>query len=187
MNSDVTVHIGSQKIEYVEPLRDESDWIGTLAETGALKPTGGRLVRAKRFLDGGTFLATYGDGLSNVYLSKLLAFHRAKGKVATITGVRPVTRFGELAVSAGIARESREKPQLDEGWVKDGFFVFEPKIFDYLTDDATLEREPLDRLTRDGQLAVHEHAGYWAAMDTFCETQLLNEEWASGTPGWLEP
>jgi len=187
MNADVRVRIGSQKVEYLDPLKDEKDWDVTLAETGAATPTGGRLVKAKRHLEDGAFLATYGDGLSNVDLAKLVAFHRKQGKIATVTGVRPSTRFGELAVKGGVATGFREKPQLDEGWVNGGFFVFEPGIFGYLDEDATLEREPLERLARDGQLAVYEHAGYWTAMDTFRETQLLNEEWASGKPGWLEP
>jgi len=187
MNADVRVHIGSQQVDYLEPLRDERNWTVTLAETGALTPTGGRLVRARRHLGPETFLATYGDGLANVDLAKLLAFHRSQGKIATVTGVRPLTRFGELAVAGGIATGFREKPQLAEGWVNGGFFVFEPAIFDYLDEDATLEREPLERLVADGQLAVYEHAGYWAAMDTYRETQLLNEEWASGKPGWREP
>ena len=187
MNTDVKVHIGSQQVEYLEPLREERDWTVTLAETGATTPTGGRLARARRHIDGATFFATYGDGLSNVDLAKLLAFHRAKGKIATVTGVRPITRFGELAVDGGVATGFREKPQLEEGWVNGGFFVFEPRIFEYLDDASTLEREPLERLARDGQLAVYEHGGYWTAMDTFREMQLLNEEWASGTPGWLEP
>ena len=187
MNSDVRVHIGSQRIEYLDPLSDEQGWKVTLAETGALTPTGGRLLRVKRYLDGGTFLATYGDGVSNVDLKRLVAFHREHGRIATVTGVRPITRFGELHVKDGVARVFREKPQLDEGWVNGGFFVFEPGIFKYLTDDATLEREPLERLASDGQLAVYEHRGFWAAMDTYRETQQLNEEWASGRPGWLEP
>lgn len=187
MNTDVRVHIGSQKVEYLEPMREERNWTVTLAETGATTPTGGRLVRARQHLEGGTFLATYGDGLSNVDIGALLSYHREKGKIATVTGVRPITRFGELDVRAGIARGFREKPQLNEGWVNGGFFVFEPQIFEYLDEDATLEREPLERLAREGQLAVYEHAGYWVAMDTYRETQQLNEEWASGHPGWLAP
>ncbi len=187
MNTDVRVHVGTQKVEYLEPLADESRWTVTLAETGAETPTGGRLVRAHKYLAEGTFLCTYGDGLSNVDLGKLLAFHRSRGKLATVTGVRPFTRFGELEVKEGLARGFREKPQLEEGWVNGGFFVFEAGVFDYLDLDATLEREPLERLTAAGQLAVYEHSGYWAAMDTFREVRLLNEEWDSGHPGWLAP
>jgi glucose-1-phosphate cytidylyltransferase len=187
MNSDVRVHIGSQRVEYLDPLTEEQGWTVTLAETGALTPTGGRLLKAKRYLDAGTFLATYGDGIANVDLARLVEFHRRQGRIATVTGVRPHTRFGELDVKEGVARGFREKPQLDEGWVNGGFFVFEPAIFKYLSEDATLEREPLERLASDGQLAVYEHRGFWAAMDTYRETQQLNEEWVSGHPGWLEP
>lgn len=186
MNSDVRVHIGSQRVEYLDSRSEEQGWAVTLAETGALTPTGGRLLRAKRYLDG-TFLATYGDGIANVDLTRLVAFHRQQGRIATVTGVRPLTRFGELDVKDGVARGFREKPQLDEGWVNGGFFVFEPAIFEYLSEDSTLEREPLERLAAAGQLAVYEHRGFWAAMDTYRETQQLNEEWASGRPGWLEP
>lgn len=187
MNSDVTVHVGSQRIEYLDPLAEEKDWTVTLAETGAATPTGGRLVTARKYLAGGAFLATYGDGVSNVDIARLIAFHKEKGKIATVTGVRPITRFGELVVSRGLATGFREKPQLDEGWVNGGFFVFDERIFDYLDLNATFEREPMERLARDGQLAVYEHAGYWTAMDTFRETQQLNDEWASGAPGWLAP
>ena len=187
MNSDVRVHIGSQRVEYLDSLRDEQSWLVTLADTGQLTPTGGRLVHARRYLEGATFLATYGDGLSNVDLGRLIEFHRRHGKIATVTGVRPLTRFGELEVRDGMARRFREKPQLEDGWVNGGFFVFEPEVFKYLDENATLEREPLERLTADGQLAVYEHEGFWAAMDTYRETQQLNEEWASGRPGWLEP
>ncbi len=186
MNADVQVHIGSQKVEALQSLQDESRWTVTLAETGELTPTGGRLLRARRYVEKETFMCTYGDGLSNVDLTALLRFHREHGKVATVTGVRPFTRFGELQVRDGVALGFREKPQLEEGWVNGGFFVFEPGIFDYLADNATLEREPLERLAEAGQLAVYQHEGYWAAMDTYREAQQLNEEWRSGRPGWLE-
>jgi glucose-1-phosphate cytidylyltransferase len=186
MNADVRVQIGSQKVEPLEPLREESRWSVTLADTGALTPTGGRLLRVRRYVERETFMCTYGDGVSNVNLTELLRFHRERGKTATVTGVRPFTRFGELQVRDGMALGFREKPQLEGGWVNGGFFVFEPGIFDYLADDTTLERDPLERLAAAGQLAVYQHEGYWAAMDTYREAQQLNEEWRSGRPGWLE-
>jgi glucose-1-phosphate cytidylyltransferase len=186
MNADVRVHIGSQTVETLQPLQDEGRWSVTLAETGALTPTGGRLLRARHYLGKETFMCTYGDGLSNVNISLLLDFHRKHGKVATVTGVRPFTRFGELRVRDGMALGFREKPKLEESWVNGGFFVFEAGVFDYLTEDATLEREPLEQLAAAGQLAVYQHEGYWAAMDTYREAQQLNEEWRSGHPGWLE-
>lgn len=186
MNADVRVDIGAQRTEQLVPLTDEAKWRVTLAETGAETPTGGRLLKVRRYTGGGTFMCTYGDGVSNVDLTKLLAFHRRHGKAATVTGVRPFTRFGELQVRDGLALGFREKPQLEEGWVNGGFFVFEQRVFDYLDESATLEREPLERLAADGQLGVYQHAGYWAAMDTYREAQQLNEEWRSGHPGWLE-
>jgi glucose-1-phosphate cytidylyltransferase len=186
MNADTRVDIGAQRTEQLQPLADEAKWRVTLAETGAETPTGGRVLKVKRYVGKEAFLCTYGDGLSNVDLAKLVAFHKERGKVATVTGVRPFTRFGELQVKGGMATGFREKPQLEEGWVNGGFFVFEPRIFDYLDEGATLEREPLERLVADGQLAVYQHSGYWAAMDTYREMQQLNEEWRSGSPGWLQ-
>jgi len=185
MNSDVCVHIGSQQLEYLQPLSDEARWRVVLAETGLETPTGGRLLRAARYLDGERFLCTYGDGLSNVDLRELLSYHRERGKLATVTGVRPFSRFGELEVADGIARGFRQYPQLEEGWVNGGFFVFERSALEYLREDEPLESGPLARLADEGQLAVYQHSGYWAAMDTYREARALNEEWASGRPGWL--
>jgi glucose-1-phosphate cytidylyltransferase len=186
MNADVTVTVSTGIAKQLQPLGEEAKWNVGLIDTGADTPTGGRVTRVRRYVDGETFMCTYGDGLSNVNLGKLLEFHRGHGKIATVTGVRPFTRFGQLHVTNGVATGFREKPRLDQGWVNGGFFVFEPKIFDYLDEKATLEREPLERLAADGELAVYQHQGYWAAMDTYRETQQLNEEWRSGRPGWLE-
>ena len=185
MNSDVKVRLGSHEVEVLDPPREETNWTVTLAETGANTPTGGRLVKARRHLGNETFMATYGDGVSNVDLRALLAFHKKQGRAVTVTGVRPMTRFGQLHSKDGVASRFEEKPQLSEGWVNGGFFVMEPRVFEYLSEDAVLEREPLERLTADGQLAVYEHRGYWSAMDTYREAQQLNDEWNSGNPGWL--
>jgi glucose-1-phosphate cytidylyltransferase len=187
MNSDVRVRIGSQSVEYLQPLHGETGWSVTLAETGPSTPTGARLLRAKRYLDGGPFLCTYGDGVSNVNIEKLVRFHRERGKLATVTGVRPLARFGLLEVEDGVASRFREKPRVDEGWINGGFFVFEPNVFSYLTEESSLEAHTLEKLAADKQLAVYEHPGYWAPMDTYREAQALNEEWDSGKPGWLEP
>ncbi len=184
-NGDARVDVGAQRIEYLDPLPEEERWVVTLAETGPETPTGGRIIRAAKYLTDGTFMVTYGDGLSNVDLRRLLTFHRDRRKLVTVTGVRPFTRFGELRVRDGVATGFREKPQLEEGWVNGGFFVMETEALRYLTPDSTLEAEPLERLAADGQLAVFEHEGYWAAMDTYREAQKLNDEWASGHPGWL--
>lgn len=186
MNMDVRVHLGDQRIEYLQALPDERSWTVTLVETGLDTPTAGRLLHASRYLDEEPFFCTYGDGLSNVNITALLDFHRAQGKLATVTGVRPRARFGRLDVSDGIATAFREKP-LEEGWINGGFFVMEAGVCGYLKVDQSLEAEPLERLANDGQLAVFGHAGYWAAMDTYREAQALNNEWASGRPGWLDP
>jgi len=187
MNSDVRVRIGTQSLEYLQPLHEEMGWSVTLAETGPSTPTGGRLLRAKRYFDDGPFLCTYGDGVSNVNIAELVRFHRERGMLATVTGVRPLARFGHLEVEGGVASRFREKPRVDDGWINGGFFVFEPKVFSYLTEESSLEAQTLERLAADKQLAVYEHPGYWAPMDTYREAQALNEEWASGKPGWLEP
>ncbi len=183
-NSDVRVRLGDQRVDYLGTFHDEQQWRVLLAETGAATPTGGRVLRASRYLEGDRFMVTYGDGLSNVDIRRLLDFHCGQGKLATVTGIRPVTRFGELRLRGDLVTEFREKPQLDEGWVNGGFFVFERGALGYLRDDSTLEREPLERLARDGELAVYRHEGYWRSMDTLRDKRTLEEEWASGRPAW---
>lgn len=188
MNRDVRVHLGEgEKVEYLEPLSTEAGWTVTLAETGPATPTGGRLLRAWRYFNNETFLCTYGDGLSNVDLGRLVSFHRLGKRLATVTGVRPRARFGRIDVDSGKAVAFREKPSMEQGWVNGGFFVFEPGVASYLRSDLPLEGEPLERLARDEQLSVFQHAGYWAPMDTYREVQALNDEWSSGKPGWLDP
>jgi len=188
MNNDVRVQLGSQKVEHLDRLSEQDDWSVTLADTGAETMTGGRLAKVARYVEGETFLCTYGDGVSNVDLGKLIALHRERGRLVTVTGVRPPSsRFGELEIRQGLAVSFAEKPQLHEGRVSGGFFVIEPKALSYIKGDEFFERGPLERLARDGQLAVYEHDGYWSAMDTYRDTLRLNEEWSAGHAGWLEP
>lgn len=131
-------------------------------------------------------MVTYGDGLGSIDISALLAFHRAQGRLATVTAVRPPARFGDLLLSSGAVTAFTEKPQTGAGWINGGFFVFEPGVFDYLTgDDVSLEREPLERLAADGQLSAFEHHGFWQPMDTLREKQLLEQLWASGQAPWM--
>lgn len=184
MNSDVRIQIGERRVEYLEPFHDETKWSVLLAETGGLTPTGGRLHRIARYIDGDEFLVTYGDGLADIDINALRAFHRAQGKLATVTGVRPAGRFGELTLRGDLVEEFREKPQLQEGWINGGFFVFRKEALRYVGPDSTLEREPLEGLARDKQLAVYRHAGYWRPMDTMRERRALEEEWAGGKPPW---
>lgn len=184
MNSDLRVNIGSQKVEILEPLHDERTWSVTLAETGEYSLTGARLKRITKYLTGDRFVTTYGDGVSDVDLKALTTFHRSHGKLATVTGVHPSSRFGELRVEGGLVREFKEKPELRTGWVSGGFFVFERAVADYLDDDGALEGQPLERLAAEGQLAMYPHEGYWQSMDTLRDVRALNEAWMSGQARW---
>lgn len=161
-------------------------WRVRLAETGAEAMTGARLAKVRRHVGDSTFLLTYGDGLADVDLDALLAFHRAHGRLATITSVRPPSRFGELELAGGRVASFQEKPQAAAGTINGGFFVLEPGVFDYVTadDDCVFEREPLQRLAADGQLMAFRHEGFWMPMDTPREYQRLNELWASGDAPW---
>ncbi len=156
----------------------------TLIETGLNTLTGGRLHRLKPFLKD-TFMLTYGDGVADVDIKKLVEFHKSHGKLATITAVRPSARFGTMIFEGDQVLEFSEKPQTGEGWINGGFFVFEPAIFDYLEGDSTiLEAKPLERLAKEGQLMAYKHSGFWQCMDTLRDRNLLESLWASETPPW---
>lgn len=161
------------------------DWQVAMVDTGLETLTGGRLLRLRAWLQEGTFMLTYGDGLSDIDLGALVAFHRAHGKAATVTAVRPPARFGALHIEGERVVRFSEKPQSEEGWINGGFFVFEPGVFSYLVDDrTTLEREPLERLAADGQLMAYRHEGFWQPMDTLRDKQHLEALWASGAAPW---
>jgi glucose-1-phosphate cytidylyltransferase len=185
MNSDFTISLGKQNTVQYHDIHEEQDFRVTLADTGLESMTGGRVARASRFVKDDTFMVTYGDGLSNVDIAKLLAFHESHGKLATVTTVRPTSRFGMLNCSSDDRVLSfTEKPLLD-GWASAGYFVFSRKIFDYLSgDDCILEREPLERLAKEGQLMSYKHDGFFFAMDTYREYVSLNEMWARGDAPW---
>lgn len=160
-------------------------WTVSLVDTGLDTMTGGRLLRLREHLSSGTFMLTYGDGLADVDIDALVRHHRDSGTLATVTAVRPPARFGALGIEDGLVREFSEKPRMGEGWINGGFFVFEPGVFDYLEDDATvLERSPLERLAADGQLAAYRHEGFWQPMDTLRDKLALEESWASGSAPW---
>lgn len=182
--SDLTVHLKNGRVDYSNPTAE--DWKVSLIDTGAHTMTGGRLLRLKSHLQsGGTFMLTYGDGVSDVDIMALLAFHRAHGRLATVTAVRPPVRFGELSIDDSRVTQFQEKPQAGEGWINGGFFVFEPKIFDFIADDTTLlEREPLERLAEAGELMAYRHPDYWQCMDTVRDKQALEELWANGQAPW---
>jgi glucose-1-phosphate cytidylyltransferase len=183
-NSDFTVTLGSKaNIEYHDNFEEEK-WNVTVAETGLNSMTGGRLFKARKYLTGGTFMCTYGDGVSNINIKKLLEYHKAHGKIATISTVRPETRFGILDINSNNSVKSfREKPQSDS-WVNAGYFVFEEKIFDYLDENSVLENEPFSQLAKDNQMHAFHHNGFWQPMDTYREFKLLNDLWDSGKAPW---
>ena len=178
--SDLTVHLKNGQVDYSNPTAE--NWRVSLIDTGADTMTGGRLLRLEPHLQsGGTFMLTYGDGVSDVDITALLAFHRTHGRLATVTAVRPTVRFGELAIDEKRVINFQEKPQAKEGWINGGFFVFEPAIFDFIDDDSTmLEREPLEQAALKGELMAYHHTGYWQCMDTLRDKHALEELWASG-------
>jgi glucose-1-phosphate cytidylyltransferase len=164
---------------------DCEDWLVHLKETGYETNTGGRVKRLQPWLSDGTFMLTYGDGVSNVDLSKLLAFHREHGRIATVTAVRPPARFGGLLFSGNFVTEFTEKPQIGEGWINGGFMVFEPGLFEYLKDDnSSLEVHALERLAADQQLAAYNHGGFWQCMDTMRDKRLVEKLWQQGNAPW---
>ncbi|MDO9316060.1 MAG: glucose-1-phosphate cytidylyltransferase [Burkholderiaceae bacterium] len=163
----------------------DTDWDVSVVDTGLDTLTGGRLLRLKPWLTDGTFMLTYGDGVSNVDIGALLAFHKSHGKTATMTAVRPPARFGALDIHGGQVMRFAEKPITESGWINGGFLVLEPAIFDYLEGDhSTLEREPLERLVADGQLMAFQHEGFWQPMDTLRDKQALEALWSEGRAPW---
>ena len=157
------------------------DWKVDLIDTGAGTMTGGRIKRLIPYMGNETFMLTWGDGVSTVDLDKLLAFHRAHGKLATLTAVRPPARYGHLEFNGDSIVNFTEKPQTAEGWINGAFFVLEPEIFDYIDgDDTQFEHEPLERLAAEGQLMAYRHDGFWQCMDTLREKHILENYWASG-------
>ena len=139
--------------------------------------TGGRIKRLKKYLGNETFLLTYGDGLSNVNVKKLINFHKKNNKIATLTAVRPPARFGAIKIKGSKIKYFKEKSKLDEGWINGGFFVFESKIFNYLKSDKTyLEREPLQKISKKGELHAYKHNGFWQCMDTLRDKEILEKE-----------
>jgi glucose-1-phosphate cytidylyltransferase len=183
LNGSVTINFQDGKIS----VRDQEmeDWILHLVDTGKDVATGGRVRRLKPLLDQETFMVTYGDGVCNVDLHALLAFHRANGRVATVTAVRPPARFGGLVFEGDLVREFTEKPQIGEGWINGGFLVCEPAFFDYLSgDDASMETDALERLAEEGQLAAYKHDAFWQCMDTLRDKRQLEALWESGHAPW---
>lgn len=185
MNNDFTICLGQKSQILYDGSHQEQGFLVTLADTGLATMTGGRVKRISKYMGDDTFMVTYGDGVSDVDIDQLVKFHHENGRLATVTTVRPVSRFGVV----GIGEENRvlefnEKP-VAEGWISAGFFVFNKGIFDYLSgDDCILERDPLEQLAREGQLAAYRHEGFFFPMDTYRDHQHLNQLWASGKAPW---
>lgn len=188
-NNDFTITLGRSNDIVFHDQHLESDWRVTVADTGPTAQTGSRVRRIKRYVqDEERFIVTYGDGLADVDVAKLLAFHEAHGKTATITTVRPLSRFGLVDLDPdGVVEHFREKPQVDD-WVSAGFFVFEQSIFDHLgseqDDDVVLEQKPLAGLAAEHELVAYQHEGFWQPMDTYRESTMLNEMWDAGDAPW---
>lgn len=185
LNSDSVVDLQTGKNEILR--KKELDWRISLIDTGELTLTGGRLLRLKPLLsEGGTFMLTYGDGLSNINIAELLKFHKSHGKAATISAVRAPARFGRIAMDGNAVSDFREKSQALEGWINGGFFVFEPKVFDYLENDQTiLEESPLQKLAFDNQLMAYKHEGFWQCMDTLRDKNYLESLLTKESVPWL--
>ncbi len=179
---DYMINLADGSVEIIKA--SELDWKVGAIDTGIETTTAGRILRLRPLLNGTSFMVTYGDGLGDIDLTALEAFHRSHGRLATVTAVRPPARFGALALDGSHVVEFAEKPQADEGWINGGFFVFEPGIFDYLDEGVPLERQPLERLAADRQLIAFRHEGFWQPMDTLRERQLLEALWQSGEAPW---
>jgi glucose-1-phosphate cytidylyltransferase len=183
INSDFTVQLRSGDV--LRHRTCEEDWTVHLVDTGLSTMTGGRIRRLTDRLGREPFLMTYGDGVANVDVGRLVDFHFNHGKYATVTAVRPPARYGALEISGDQITEFREKPQTGEGWINGGFFVLNPDVLRYIRDDGThWEREPLERLANERQLMAHRHEGFWQSMDTLRDVKLLESLWSSGNPPW---
>lgn len=183
LSNSLTIHLSNAEIEVHDGIRE--DWTVHLVNTGLQTETGGRIKRLSPWIGTESFLMTYGDGLANINIRELIAFHRKHGKLATITAVRPPARFGGLNFSGDLVDRFEEKPQIGEGWINGGFFVLEPSVFDYIEGDSTIfEREPLERLAKDGQLVAFRHGDFWQSMDTLRDVRFLENLWTSGKAPW---
>ncbi len=181
LTGNMSIDLATGSVERHEACSD--DWQVQLVETGQETQTGGRIKRLQPYLGDETFMLTYGDGVSDVKLDRLLQFHQSHACIATVTAVRPPARFGGLVFDDCYVASFDEKPQIGEGWINGGFFVFEPGIFDYLDDDQTnLEADTLPRLAADHQLLAYKHEGFWQCMDTLREKRLLENLWQNGKP-----
>ncbi|MDC3350515.1 glucose-1-phosphate cytidylyltransferase [Flavobacteriaceae bacterium] len=184
LNSDFEVDLKNGSVKFINEV--DKDWKVQLIDTGLNSMTGGRIKRLSSIIGDNTFMLTYGDAVSSVNIKELVNFHKKSGKLATVTAVHPIARFGELAMDEGNNVKSfSEKTQINSGWINGGFFVFEPKVFDLIENDSTvLEKKPLEWLANNSQLNAYKHDGFWQCMDTVRERDNLEEIWKSGNAPW---
>jgi glucose-1-phosphate cytidylyltransferase len=185
LNSDFTIELSSKKTQ-THNSYSENDWRVTLANTGESAMTGARLKKVEPHLDSDLFMLTYGDGVASLDLSKLLDFHKSHGKIGTVTGVNPISKFGELSLDGDRVIQFNEKPKMNSGFINGGFFVFNKEFLKYLNNDdgCVLEKEPLENLAQDGELMIYKHTGFWQCMDTYRDFLHMNNLWTSPRPPW---
>jgi len=186
MNSDLTIRLNDRKSMQFHNNHAEEDWSVTLADTGEKAQTGARVKRIEKYIHEDSFMLTYGDGVININIKDLIKYHESHKKIGTVTGVHPSSRFGELMYENNQVIKFSEKPQVTEGLINGGYFVFNRKFFDYLDDDddCVLEREPLEALAADGELMMYAHHGFWQCVDTHRELELVNNMWQLPSPPW---
>lgn len=186
MNNDLTVNMGKKNQIEVHGEHEEKDWRVTLADTGEESQTGARVKRIEKYINDDMFMLTYGDGVSQIDIQNLVDFHKSHGKIGTMTGVHPASRYGEINTEDGLITIFNEKPQTTEGLINGGFFVFNREFFDYLEADESciLEAEPLENLVADKELMLYKNDGFWQSVDTYRELQLVNSIWKQPNPPW---
>ena len=182
--NDITVSLRSQEISVAHKKHHDEDWQVTLANTGLATLTGGRILKIKDYVGNERFLCTYGDGLADIDLKKLVDFHKSHGKIATVTAVRPTSRFGSIQIDTNKQVKSFSEKPKSEQWINGGFFILEPEVFDFLSEDTSFEAEPLERLAREGHLMAYQHEGFWQPMDTYRESLELNDLWDTDSAPW---
>ena len=186
LNNDFTIELGDNKDIEIHSSNKEKGWRITLVDTGDKAPKGARVKRVQRYITSDQFLVTYGDGVADIDIDTLLAFHHRHGKLATVTGINPASRFGELKINGNKVESFSEKPRTSSGLINGGFFVFNKAIFDYLSEDDSCDLEvgALEEIAWQDQLMVYKHPGFWACMDTLRDMDYLNELWHEGKAKW---
>ena len=186
LNNDFTIELGNEKKVEIHRNNAEKDWRVTLADTGDKTLKGARLKRIEQYIDDDQFMLTYGDGIANVDIEDLLGFHQSHGKLATVTGINPASRFGELKIKGNQVESFSEKPKNGNGLINGGFFIFNRDIFDYLSKDENCDLEigPMEKIAAEGQLMVYKHRGFWACMDTIRDMEYLNKLWNENKAFW---